>query len=73
MSDAEPPAPRGPNVVPMLRRLGEAVKTIIGVVHSVEQLKTQNDVLAKKVDELQRKSISKRPKLKFCLDLLSVL
>jgi hypothetical protein len=55
MSDAEPPAPRGPNVVPMLRRLGEAVKIIIGFVHSVEQLKRRNDVLATKVDELQRK------------------
>jgi hypothetical protein len=54
MSDAEPPAPRGPNVVPMLRRLGEAVKTIIGFVHSVEQLKSRNDVLTAKVDELQR-------------------
>ena len=55
MSDAEPPAPRAPNVVPLLRRLGEAVKTIIGLVHSVEQLKSRNDVLATKVDELQRK------------------
>jgi hypothetical protein len=55
MSDAEPPAPRGPNVVPMLRRLGEAVRTIIGLVHSVEQLKNRNDVLTTKVDELQRK------------------
>ena len=54
MSDAEPPAPRGPNVVPMLRRLGEAVKAIIGLVDSVEQLKSRNEVLATKVDELQR-------------------
>ena len=55
MSDAEPPAPRGSNVVPMLRRLGEAVKTIIGLVNSVEHLKSRNDALATKVDELQRK------------------
>ena len=55
MSDAKPPAPRGPNVVPMLRRIGEVVKTILGLVRSMEQLKARNDVLTTKVDELQRK------------------
>jgi hypothetical protein len=55
MSDATPEAPRKSNVVPMIRRLGEAVRTILGLVHSVDQLKARNDVLTAKVDELQRK------------------
>jgi hypothetical protein len=54
MSDAEVPVPRKPNVVPMLRRIGEVIKTILGLVDSVAQLKEKNDALTLKVDELQR-------------------
>ena len=54
MSGDEAPAPRKPNVVPMLRRIGEVVKTIFGLVESVAQLKAKNDVLTAKVDELRR-------------------
>jgi hypothetical protein len=38
----------------MLRRMGEAVKTIFGLVESVAQLKAKNDLLTAKVDELRR-------------------
>ena len=54
MSDAKPPVPRSQNVVPMLRRIGEVVKTILGLVESVSQLKAKNDVLTGKIDELRR-------------------
>ena len=54
MTDAKPPAPRSQNVIPMLRRIGEVVKTVFGLVESVAQLKTKNDFLTAKVDELRR-------------------
>ena len=54
MSDVEPPAPPKQNVVPMLRRIGEVVGTILSLVESVAQLKAKNDVLTAKVDELRR-------------------
>ena len=54
MSDAESPAPRKQNVVPMLRRIGEVIRTVFGLVDSLEQLKGKNDVLTAKVDELRR-------------------
>jgi hypothetical protein len=54
VSDAKPPVPRGQNVVPMLRRIGEVVRTILGLVESVSQLKAKNDVLTIKIDELRR-------------------
>ena len=53
MSDAKPPAPRSHNVVPMLRRLGKAVKLIFGLVDSVAQLKLKNEALSRKIDELR--------------------
>jgi hypothetical protein len=52
--DAKTPAPRGRNVVPLLRRMGEAVRMIFGLVESVDQLKAKHDVLSAKVDELRR-------------------
>jgi FtsZ-binding cell division protein ZapB len=54
VSDIGPPAPRRTNVFPMLRRMGEAVKTIFDLVDAVEQLKRKNDSLTAKVDELRR-------------------
>ena len=54
MTEAKPPAPRSQNVVPVLRRMGEAVKMIFGLVESVEQLRAKNAVLTAKVDELRR-------------------
>jgi hypothetical protein len=68
MSDAKPPAPRRPNVVPMLRRIGEVVKTILGLVESVEQLKTKNDVLTAKVDELRREVDQQAGQVKVLLE-----
>jgi hypothetical protein len=38
----------------MLRRIGDAIRTILGLVDSVAQLKAKNDVLTAKVDELRR-------------------
>jgi hypothetical protein len=38
----------------MLRRIGEAVKTIFGLVESVDQLKAKHDVLAADVEMLRR-------------------
>ncbi len=38
----------------MLRRIGEAVRTIFGLVESVEQLKAKNEVLTATVEELRR-------------------
>jgi hypothetical protein len=54
VTEAKPPAPRSQNVIPMLRRIGEAVKMIFGLVESVEQLRAKNDILTAKVDELRR-------------------
>jgi hypothetical protein len=54
VSDVGPPAPRKQNVVPMLRRIGEVVGTILSLVDSVAQLKAKNDILTAKVDELRR-------------------
>jgi hypothetical protein len=54
VSDVEPPAPRRQNVVPMLRRIGEVVRTILSLVESVAQLRAKNDVLTAQVDELRR-------------------
>jgi hypothetical protein len=41
VSDVDPPAPRRQNVVPMLRRIGEVVGTILSLVESVAQLKAK--------------------------------
>jgi hypothetical protein len=38
----------------MLRRIGEVIRTILGLVESVAQLKEKNDALAAKVEELRR-------------------
>jgi hypothetical protein len=54
MSEGSPPASRNPNVIPMLRRIGEVIKTILDVAESVSQLKAKNDVLTAKIDELRR-------------------
>ena len=54
MSDANPPGPDRQNVVPMLQRIGEVVRTIFALVRSVEELKAKNDQLARTVDELRR-------------------
>jgi hypothetical protein len=49
MSHADPPGPRRTNLFPMLRRMGEAVETILGLVDSVERLERKNDALTAKV------------------------
>ena len=54
MSGADNPAPRQATVVPMLRRIGEVVKTILGLVDSVAELKAKNDALSASVEELRR-------------------
>ena len=54
MSDTKPPTARNPNVVLMLRRVGEIIKTIFGLVESVSQLKAKNDALTAKIEELRR-------------------
>lgn len=54
MSGGDNPAPRRLNVVPMLRRIGEVVKTILGLVESVSELKAKNDALTANLEELRR-------------------
>lgn len=54
MSDAEGPLAPNPKVVPMLRRIGEAIRTVFGLVESVDQLKARNEILTANVDELRR-------------------
>jgi hypothetical protein len=54
VTDDRPPALRKGNVVPLLRRAGEAVKVIFGLADSVTELKTKNDALFAKVAELRR-------------------
>jgi hypothetical protein len=66
MSDAKPPAPRRPNVIPMLRRIGDVVRTILGLVESVDQLKAKNDVLTTKVDQLRLEVAQQAGQLEVC-------
>ncbi len=68
MSDAKLPAPRKHNVVPMLRRIGEVVRTVFGLVESVEQLKAKNETLTAKVDELRREIDQQTGQVKVLLE-----
>src|ERR1043165_3044519 len=70
-SDPKSPAPRRPNVIPMLRRIGEVVRTILGLVESVEQLKAKNDVLTTKVDQLRLEVAQQAGQLEVLLKFIS--
>jgi lipopolysaccharide biosynthesis regulator YciM len=56
------------NVVPMLRRIGEVVKTIFGLVESMEHLKAKNDGLTSKVDELSREVYQQAGQIRVLLE-----
>lgn len=71
MSDAKPPAPRRPNVIPMLRRIGDVVRTVLGLVESVDQLKAKNDVLTTKVDQLRLEVAQQAGQLEVLLKFIS--
>ena len=61
-------SPTKSNVVPMLRRIGDVVRTVFGLVDSIEQLKAKNDVLTAKVDELQREVDQQAGQVKVLLE-----
>ena len=68
MSDSKVPEPRKSNVVPMLRRVGEAVRAIFALSESVSQLKGKNETLIKRVDELAREVDQQAGQLKVLME-----
>jgi uncharacterized protein YhaN len=54
VTNPEGPPPGNVKVVPMLRRIGEVIRTIFRLVESVDQLKAKNEALTARMEELRR-------------------